>query len=485
MIPILSGNVASALPSGYDVDNSCRFNGADSAYFSKTPSSNGSQTISTFSAWIKKTVNGSYEGIFTSVYETGEYFEINFEPSDKLEIRSKYSGSYVLRKQTTRVFRDHSSWYHIVVVLDTTNGTAEDRCKVYINGVRETSFSTNTNPGSSQNLGLNATSYEHRVGRDEWSTPAYFDGYMAEVHWIDGTAKAHTDFGEFDSNSPTIWKPKEYTDGGYGTNGFYLDFADSGNLGDDESGNTLDLAENNIAAEDQATDTCTNNFCTLNPLDWSNTGTDIYSILSQGNCLYTSSGAGAGNNSGVGSTIGASKGKWYFEAKTTNTTTGWLGMIYKPVGGNADSNGGIYSSGSAMMYGISTAGEKSINGTGTSSVFTALSANDIMSFAYDLDNGYFYFGVNGTYVTSGNPASGSSGTGAIGAITASHIAEFMRPGINNGNYGASSVLQMNFGGCPSFSISSGNSDANGYGNFEYAVPSGYYSINSKNLAEFG
>ena len=204
------------VPGPYEIANSCRFNGADSAYFSKTPSSNGSQTISTFSAWIKKAVNGSYEGIFTSVYETGEYFEINFEPSDKLEIRSKYSNSYVLRKQTTRVFRDLSSWMHIVVVLDTTDGTAEDRCKVYINGVRETSFSTNTNPGSSQNLGLNATSYEHRVGRDEWSTPAYFDGYMAEVHWIDGTAKAHTDFGEFDSDSPTIWIPKEYTDGGYG-----------------------------------------------------------------------------------------------------------------------------------------------------------------------------------------------------------------------------------------------------------------------------
>ena len=264
----------------YEVANSCRFNRADSAYMSKTPSSGGSDTIATFSAWVKRAATEEYNGIFTSYSSTTNFFEINFESSgDCLEVRAKVSDSYVLRKITNRKFRDPSAWYHICVIIDTTDGTTEDRVKIYVNGVRETSFSTNTNPGSSQDLKLNNTGYEHRVGRDEWSSPNYFNGYMAEVHWIDGTAKAVTDFGEFDSDSPTIWKPKEYTGGSYGTNGFYLDFEDSDNLGDDESGNTLDLSETNLAAADQATDTPTNNFCTLNPI----IRLGAHSTLSEGN----------------------------------------------------------------------------------------------------------------------------------------------------------------------------------------------------------
>ena len=473
---IPSGNVASATAStSFDIDYSCRFNGADSAYMSKTPSSNGSQTISTFSAWIKKAINGSYEGVFTSVYETGEYFEINFEPSDKLEIRSKYSSSYVLSKQTTRVFRDPAAWYHICVILDTTDGTAEDRCKVFINGVRETSFSTNTNPGSSQNLGLNATSYEHRVGRDEWSTPAYFDGYMAEVHWIDGTAKAVTDFGEFDSTSPSIWKPKAYTGGGYGTNGFYLDFADSGNLGDDESGNTLDLAESNIVAADQMIDTPTNNFPTFNPIVTAGASDgSVYTMgYKEGNLQGATQGA-----QGPLTQIIPNQGKWFCELHFNHATadsdpgtiiatltslqnyhwyqSGHIGIVFKW-------HGDIYENGSD---------------SGTNS--DAYTTGDIISLAINRDDNQITLYKNGSVMTNANARSFSN----LGNYDDFVIA--YQDGANSSTY--DTLCDLNAGQNGTFNgrkTAGGNADGNGYGNFSMAVPTGYYSLCSKNIAEFG
>ena len=468
-------------PPPYEVANSCRFNRADSAYMSKTPSSGGSDTIATFSAWVKRAATEEYNGIFTSYSSTTNYFEINFESSgDCLEVRGEFSDSFVLRKITNRKFRDPSAWYHICVIIDTTDGTAEDRVKIYVNGVRETSFSTNTNPGSSQDLKLNNTGYEHRVGRDEWSSPNYFNGYMAEVHWIDGTAKAVTDFGEFDSDSPTIWKPKEYTGGSYGTNGFYLDFADSGNLGDDESGNTLDLAETNLAAADQATDTPTNNFCTMNPLILGSGTT-----LSEGNLQLTPS----TNNTGFHSvaTMGVATGKWYWEAKLVSGTKGAFGIIFDGSSGNVfeHQRNNNMPGNLANGWGYKPGNSGNVEASGSDITFsgdTATSSN-VLGFAMDLDNDALYIHKDGTYMNSGNATSGASKTGAIDI--SGGAAGFVFPSYGDTDTAASPSAAYNFGGCPAFSISSGNSDANGYGNFEYAVPSGYYAICSKNLAEFG
>ena len=278
-------------------------------YISRTPSSNGSDTISTFSAWLKKTVNGSYEGIFTSYSSTSEYFEINFESGDALEVRAKVSNSYVLRKITTRKFRDPASWYHIVVAIDTTDGTAEDRCKIYVNGVRETSFSTNTNPSSSQDLNFNTTSHEHRIGRDEWSTPAYFDGYMSHIHWTDGYSYAASTFGETDATTGE-WIAKTSPSVTYGTNGFFLKFEDSSNLDKDSSSNnhTFTTSGNLIQSED----TPDNNFCTMNPLEnYYQNGT-----FAEGNTTITYPTAGGYYSSNVG-TIGMTAGKFYWEQKPT------------------------------------------------------------------------------------------------------------------------------------------------------------------------
>ena len=293
-----------------------------STYIYRTPSSTGSNTISTLSAWLKKTVNGSYEGIFTSVYETGEYFQINFEPSDRLEVRCKVSSSYVLRKITNRVFRDTNAWVHIVVAIDTTDSTAEDRVKIYVNGTRETVFDTNTNPGSSQNLTLNtAGSYQHRIGRDEWSTPAYFDGYMAHVHWVDGTVYQASTFGETDSTSG-IWKAKTSPTVTYGTNGFFFKFENSGNLDLDSSGNNLTFTTGGTLT--QAIDTPSNNFATANALVQPDPSNGTFSTTNGGNKFTTNftSKSIAGYSS-----LGMSSGKYYAECKYISGNAAIFGAV--------------------------------------------------------------------------------------------------------------------------------------------------------------
>jgi hypothetical protein len=160
------------------------------------------------------------------------------------------------------LFRDTSAWYHIVMAVDTTQATAANRIKLYVNGIQETSFAVETYPNQNHSTGVNFTE-PHRIGTlltNSW----YFSGYIAEVNHIDGSQLAPTAFGEFDEDSG-IWKPKAYA-GSYGTNGFYLDFKDSANLGNDASGG-LDFTQTNITSADQATDTPTNNFCTFNPFN--------------------------------------------------------------------------------------------------------------------------------------------------------------------------------------------------------------------------
>ena len=447
-----------------------------STYIYRTPSSTGSNTISTFSAWLKKTVNGAYEGIFTSVYETGEYFEINFETGDALEVRAKVSSSYVLRKITTRKFRDNSAFYHIVVAIDTTDGTAEDRVKIYVNGVRETSFSTNTNPGSSQNLYMNtAGSWQHRLGRDEWSTPAYFDGVMAHVHWVDGIAYQASTFGETDSTSG-IWKPKLNPTVTYGTNGFFFKFENSGNMDLDSSGNNLTFTTGGTLT--QNVDTPSNNFATLNPLHA--TGNSTLPALTNGNLTYT--GHSGTSYSGTYSTLAASSGKYYAEFKCTGG--GGAGdMMIGAGNGITNTTAPGASSNDLVVFGYD--GKYYNGGSGVSWGGSSWTSGDIIGVAMDLDNNKLYVSKNGTYMNSGNPTSGSSGTGALTLATSTTgVYHFLL-----GDYGGDGtpICESNFGSgyFGTTQVASANADANGHGAFEYAVPSGYYALNTKNIKEYG
>ena len=458
MLPtIATGNVASALAGEYEVANSLRFDDGSSDYLVRTPSSQGNLQISTFSYWLKRSSLGEQIVLTTGDPDTaGSLFQIYFDTGDRLHIETA-SPSLV----TNRKFRDLSAWYHIVVAVDTTQGTDSNRIKIYVNGVQETSFLTEQYPTQNANLNFNKT-VAHYIGVLLPPTyTAYYDGYMAEVVHIDGQQLAADQFGEFDS-STNIWKPIDVSGLTFGTNGFYLDFENSSSLGADVSGNGNNFTVNNLTSIDQSTDTCTNNFATLNPLKHNTT-------LSEGNLKCVT---GTGTSQVATSTFAPNAGKWYWEVKADDSTALMVGVADVTASlANSDwqASGGYYYYNTGVTY---------HNNSG-SSYGDSWSDGDTIGVALDLDNNKIYFSKNGTFQNSGDPTSGSTGTGSAFTLTGQYF-----PALSNGSTHNGATAQMNFGS-PPYSISSGNSDGNGYGNFEYSVPSGYYALNTKNLAKYG
>jgi hypothetical protein len=290
---------------------------------------------------------------------------------------------------------------------------------------------------------------------------------MAEVRFIDNQALTAASFGEFDEDSG-IWKPKDVSDLTSGTNGFYLDFEDSSALGNDAVGSN-NFTSNNLTAVDQSTDTCTNNFATLNPIN------NFYAeaTLSNGNLDITTDNSNECFNT---STLGASSGKWYMEVKIVTTTSSirfYSGVTYRNPDATSDWLGNNFYS-----WGYRSPDGKLYNEQSEVYTGATLADGDIIGIAMDLDNHKLYTHKAGTYNNSGDPTSGSTGTGAA-ALDSGETYFFAV-----GDTGAVAAGSVNFGS-PSFAISSGNSDARGHGNFEYAVPSGYFALCTKNLAEHG
>ena len=460
---ILPGNVASALGGAYEVANSCRFNDGDSAYMHKTPSSDGNRRTFTFSFWVKRGELTSHNPI-AEVYSSGENVsQFYFNAGDQFTWYESQTSNKI-NLTTNAVQRDPNAWYHIVVKVDTTESTNTDRVKIYINNELQTITSgSNTYPDQNFQSYMNSTHDAIEIGRTQYNSNQ-FDGYLAEVCMIDGSALAPSSFGEADEDSPTIWKPIDVSGLTFGTNGFYLDFEDSSNLGNDANGGT-DLTEANIAATDQATDTCTNNFATLNPLIPNSNIT-----YSEGNLRSVQD--GAGDNRISLSTMAVSSGKWYVEHKITQIQDAvHTGIVA------ADSAYSTSNSLSQMVNAFSYNNDGNVKEYNNSNIDTGeatYTAGDIIGIALDMDNNKVYFHKNGTYINSGNPAGNSNGY----SITSGKEYYFAKA-MNYAKY-----TDWNFGS-PAFTISSGNADGNGYGNFEYAVPSGFYSLCTKNLAEYG
>jgi hypothetical protein len=257
---ILGANTLSA--GGYEVDNSLRFNSGSSDRLTRTLSSGTSNTIGTISVWVKRANLSATKSILGVNTNGDNFFIIQFgNSSDQLNIRLYDDGSPDANYNTTAVFRDVSAWYHVVVAFDTTQATSSNRIKAYVNN---TLHSLSGYPPQNQTLYTGTSSATMAVGDSSFNN-SHYDGYMSEYNFIDGQQLAPSDFGEFDEDSG-IWKPIAYT-GTYGTNGFYLEFKDSSALGDDTSGNGNDFTVNNLTSIDQTTDTPTNNFATMNPLD--------------------------------------------------------------------------------------------------------------------------------------------------------------------------------------------------------------------------
>ena len=475
MVGILGANSLSG--GGYEIDNSLRFNDGDSAELTRTPSGEGNKQIHTISMWIKRCTSGTNQALFSAGPNDGSVYSIRFI-DDSLYISQ--SSGFV--KQTDRLFRDPSAWYNIIVAIDSTQSTLNDRIKIYVNGVLETSFASNTFAGG-QNFNTNVNDdVIHAVGYDTLNNSVPFDGYISEFHLIDGTQLAASDFGEFNDNG--VWIPKAY-EGTYGTNGFYLEFketgtgADASGMGADTSGNGNHFAVTNLAAIDVTTDTPTNNFATFNPLARS-----VDNTYTEGNTVYDYS----GNFMRCGVTsIGVFSGKWYAEFKRTDATTIHLFGIVADnfvsdgvtVSNNsANHNFGIEHTGTLFLKTTNDTSDIFLDGsdTGTNVDFTTTS-NDIIMVAFDADSKKIWFGKNGTWSSSGDPAGGSNPSDTYDGTGSAPF--FFSVGTEN-----TQAIQGNFGN-PAFAISSGNADGRGYGNFEYAVPSGFYSLCLKNLGEFG
>ena len=465
MPSILSANT---LSSGYEVGNSLRL---DNNAYMQSANTNSTNNPWTFSVWIKRAKIGAEQTLIMSYTDSNDFGLIRFGGGDDLLVGDYVNGSYVMKYETNRKFRDVGAWYHIVVSQSAVSG-ASPETKIYVNGVQETSFGVSNaySQNDTQNWQKDGENFNFMMGQGEH----YQQAYVCEAVWIDNTVYAASDFGEFDEDSG-IWKPKDVSGLNFGTNGFYFDFADSGNLGDNEAGNSrADFSENNIAATDQSTDTCTNNFATLNILD----PVQSDATYSEGNLKWATT--TDGHFFWGRSTIGVSTGKWYAEFKATSIAEhSYVGIVNNGPEDNTTviaGGGGAATTTGAYEWAYKTSDGQIYNTDGGSSYGNTYGDGAIIGVLLNLDDNEISFSKDGTVQNSGTAVS------ITAAASTPHGFYFLA--VADGTSGTSATFEANFGS-PPYAISSGNADANGHGNFEYAVPSGYLALCTKNLAENG
>ena len=454
---------ANSVTGGFEVANSVRLD--TNAYMHKTPSSSGNRKTWTVSVWVKgqpttTTNNIAGNAIFsagnaatdrTHFYFTNGIFEFRTEISNTQQLIT-----------TNQVFIDPAAWYHIVVAVDSTQSTDTNRVKIYANGVQITSFSAAAYLAEDADTSVNHTVKQY-VGSSSWSAGSYFNGYMAEFVLLDGTAATPTSFGEADEDTG-IWKPIDVSGLTAGTNGFYLDFEASGNLGNDVSGGT-DLTEVNLAATDQSLDTCSNNFNTYNPT-YGMQAIRI-PIFAEGNLKIT--GDGDSQHHQVMGTFIVNKGKWYWEAKfTVNADIGKnkVGIMSVDLG-TPQTAEIVDQSGSCVFVNEDGGDFRRDNATvdQNSGVFTQ---NQIIGVALNMDDGEISIYRDNSLIVDALDIGNADGTYVTPASV--HYRD--------------AGMEFNFGS-PPYALTSAAADGDGFGSFEFAPPSGYFSLCSKNLAEYG
>ena len=438
---------------GYEIQRSLRFNSADSAYLNRTPASAGNRKTWTWSAWIKRSeLPGSRISLFACLFggNDNSTFWLGFDENNRLAV----GVNTVFLLQTSSVYRDVSAWYHVVLAVDTTQATAANRLKLYVNGTQITAFDTNnlaTAVSQNMDLAINAAQ-PHTLGRID--LPAwYFPGYMTEVNFIDGQALTPSSFGAFDAQTG-VWGPTRYA-GSYGTNGFYLNFSDNSNttaatLGKDYSGNSNNWTPNNFsvsagAGNDSLVDVPTNwgtdtgvggtvrgNYCTLNPLD---KGANV--SVADGNLTATVTSTGGI----VLSTFGVSSGKWYWEMTRNGGADCVIGIA------NAFANRTAYLGFDSNGWGYIGSNGNKINNATSAAYGASYASGDVVGVALDMDAGTVTFYKNGS-------SQGTAYSGLTGIIFAA---------FGTGN-NTDSVF-ANFGQRP----------------FAYTAPSGFRALNTQNL----
>ena len=478
--------------SGYEIENSMRFNRGDAACLRKTFSGSPSSTKAcTISFWTKLGApqDTNAKAIFSAIKSGSnedviKFMGVNNSILNALEINfnNTNAGTMMISdgNDTLIKFRDPSAWYHFVIAIDSGDGTATNRVKAYVNGTQR-DVQARVEGGSITDDVVLTENYElgfltasaHSIGENvESAGNEPYDGYLADFNFIDGQQLDPSYFGETNNNG--VWVPKKYA-GSYGNYGFFLEFqgtgtsADASGKGADTSGNGNHFDDANATAADITTDTPTNNYAILNPV--SDISTSV--TFTEGN-TRASIGNGSTNRS-VGS-MGFTSGKWYWEVKYISTSSGAshleIGFVDTVIG---------------LRYHIrGNDGERWDNGSSSSGTNHRHDPDDIIGVYVDADNQKWYLQVNGSNSNGGNGAADvSAGTGFIHQSFA--VTDFILPYFANASGGGGHIFEVNFGNAP-FTISSSNSDANGHGSFEYDPTNdgvNFYALNSKNLAEFG
>jgi hypothetical protein len=441
-----------------------------STYLTRTLTTPTSDKIFTFSAWVKRSALGSEGYVFTIGSNGGSspshWYSIRYA-NEKIYVQRSGTGQLI----TNAVYRDLSAWYHIVLTNDTTQATDSNRIKLYVNG-EQPSLGTATYPSQNATLdGINGA--RCALGLTYSGTGNYFDGSMAHVNFIDGTAYPASTFGETNAASG-IWTPIASPSVTYGTNGFFLKFASSGALGTDSSGNSNTFTVNGSGTQTQ--DAPSNVFCTGNPLyRW-----NYNSTQTNGNTSF----AGTQNQwQGASSTLGISKGKWYFEAKITNDNglsngstammIGFMGLDDYILSNPSRNLVGLYSYDGGEIFVADTS-----NNFATTADYGTFATNDIMGVALDYDNELISYYKNGSAIATNfdygaTPYSSTLKDGkTITPVFVSYGTNAVSANFGNGYFGTTAVA-------------SGNADGAGYGIFEYAPPTGYYSLCTKNINTYG
>jgi len=459
-----------------------------STYLYRSPSSAGSNTTWTFSFWLKRSAIGLDTVPWATGYTSPQIDEsmINLGADDQLRFNIAINDSTDVTVKSSRKLRDTSAWYHIVVACDTTQSTASNRIKFYINGEQETNLSLTDYPTQNQSTFFGDTNKTHQIGRQPRSSN-YLDGYMNDVAFVDGQALAPTVFGETDSTSG-IWKWKDFTGVTWGTNGFHLKMGNSTNLGLDSSGKTNNFTLSGNGR--QAKDTPTNVRATLNPLVTYGTNQNA---LTEGNNTLT----GIAYHRPSPPTIAVNKGKWYFEAKALSgtATKWWIGLCdteYDTLNQGAISSSANYIWGydnttnavnqrSQCIYANNLRGGGSI--ISISNIFSAgaIAVNDIYAMAVDLDNQKVWYSKNGVW-HNGSASESTTWNSSYPDDTNLDADRFYSIGVG----GENSKWSTNFGNgyFGTTAITSAGSNGNG-SLFEYDVPSGYYALNTKNINTYG
>jgi len=421
----------------------------------------GTPSTYTFSAWIKLgnlvTATNTYQSIFSNGTQQilGIYGGGNSAGWNALY---HYNGSSTW--YSTELLRDPCCWYHVLVKVSSGTGTT------YINGNQVTYGTTYSF------INLVSTADKTTIGCYANNIDSFFTGSMSHVHFCDGTAYNPTEFGETDATTGE-WKIKTSPNVNYGTDGFFI--LKDGNSVTDQSGNSNNFTVGGGTLT-KTEDNPSNVFCTLNPLVY----TPNPPTFSNGNTKFVKSTTGIGHGSDTIGTLGAKSGKYYFEMKTVTSTSFYVGIIGNNHN-NANSNGDIGGSNIHTVNPDNTYGDNVNNNGTTTSITLSYSANDIFGLAFDLDNGKWYFHINGTYFNSGDPTSGSTGTGSMGNITTGEL--FYLPFAGGGSYNHQHTFEFNFGNgyFGSTQISSAGTNASGIGIFEYDVPTGYTALSTKGL----